>query len=356
MHPEAKHELGIIQQRSRHASESYGATIRSVLLQIKESGISTIEPIFQRNQGFGYPVLVEYDFTKQLTILDQMEREGFFLTAELFDSILQCPSCSSVAFALRLSCTVCKSTNVTRGSVIEHLSCGNIDFDDKYLDEMDINGNSQLVCGKCGKRLKAIGVDYARPGVFYRCLSCKALLPEIENNYTCFNCSALWKKDQLKGLRLMKYTVDLEKVSSYFVKHNFLPIVAEALRSRHGIVAQAPGKVKGLSKVEHSFDLLISDQTTGDPVLVADLVLNNNTSDSNGHQPDGMHVLAFYAKCLDTSFSSKNIIKKILVVPTGLPEDAAGLASAYSILAVEPTDPENMVSFILEVLRMDEPS
>jgi hypothetical protein len=348
--------LGIIQQRSRHDIESHDTSIRSILLQIKDRGISTIEPVFERNQGFGYPVLEEYDFIKQLSILDQMEREGFFLTAELFDSVLQCPNCSSTEFSLRLSCTVCKSTNVTRGSVIEHLSCGNIDFDDKFLDEMDINGNSQLACGKCGKRLKAIGVDYARPGVFYRCLSCKALLPEIENNYTCFRCAALWKKDQLKELRLMKYTVDLEKVSNYFVKHNFLPIVAEALRSRHGIVAQAPGKVKGLSKIEHSFDLLISDQTTGDPVLVADLVLNNDANYSNSHQPDGMHVLAFYAKCLDTSFSSKNIIKKILVVPSGLPDDAAGLASAYSILAVEPTDPENMVSFILEVLRMDEPS
>src|SRR6185295_11936079 len=162
-----------------------------------------------------------------------------------------CPSCLATQFSVQFCCTVCNSANVTKGSVIEHLTCGNIDLDTKYAQQED----NIFVCGKCGKRLKAIGVDYAKPGIFYKCLNCKALLPQVHDLYTCYGCCKSWHEDQLKELHLMKYGVDMEQLSRYFVEYDLLPLVAEQLYKKHGLKAESPGKVKGLSKIEHTFDL-----------------------------------------------------------------------------------------------------
>jgi hypothetical protein len=313
-----------------------------LLQQLRERQIANIEPIFEQGRGFRYPDLEGNDIQGHLKILRELEKEGF-LTSELLESILQCPNCHATEFSIQLSCTICKSTNITRGSVIEHLSCGNIDLDTKYAQQED----NTLVCSKCGKRLNAIGVDYAKPGVFYKCLNCKALLPQTENFYTCYNCCKSWKEEQLKELQLMKYNVELGNVSRYFVEYDLLPMVSERLYSKHGIKAESPGKVRGLSKIEHSFDLLVSHYESGEPILVADLMIDAKSGNTS---LDGIKILAFYAKCLDSNFSTTNVIKKVLVTQSELANDAIELANAYGVRVIQSPDIDTMVSRILGML------
>ena len=315
---------------------------KSLLLRMKDQQLATLEPIFEQGKGFSYSELDGHDLHKHLAILHKLEKEGF-LSSELLESVLQCPSCSATQFSVQFCCTVCNSANVTKGAVIEHLVCGNIDLDTKYAQQED----NALVCGKCGKRLKAIGVDYAKPGVFYKCLNCKALLPQAQDLYTCYSCCRSWKGGQLKELHLMKYNVDLEKLSKYFIEYDLLPLVAERLYKKHGLKAESPGKVKGLSKIEHTFDLLISHYESGEPILVADLLVDG--MDSNSAQ-GGMRILAFYAKCLDANFATSSIIKKVLVTQSELSNDARELAAAYGVRTVQSPDLENVVSLILEML------
>jgi len=324
------------------ASLALDATTRNLLLRMKDQKLSTLEPIFEQGNGFSYPELDGHDLHKHLTILRKLEKEGF-LTSEFLESVLQCPSCSATQFSVQFCCTVCNSANVTKGSVIEHLACGNIDLDTKYAQQ---EGNV-LVCGKCGKRLKAIGVDYAKPGVFYKCLNCKALLPQAQDLFTCYSCCKSWNEGQLKELHLMKYNVDLEKLSKYFVEYDLLPLVAEQLYKKHGLKAESPGKVKGLSKIEHTFDLLVSHYENGEPMLVADLFVDGMDGDT---AQGGMRILAFYAKCLDSNFATSSIIKKILVTQSELGDDARELAAAYGVRTVQSPGADNMVSLILEML------
>lgn len=342
------------------ARKTLKENLRNLLLQIKDRKITVFEPIFQQGIGYRYPNLEGYDnFQKQIKILRELEVEGF-LTSELLESVLQCPECSATKFSVQQSCTVCDSTNVTRGAVTEHLVCGNIDFDSKYAIEAGAakggggGGGGQednvLVCPKCRKRLKAIGVDYARPGIFYKCLNCKALLPQTESLYTCLDCCKSWKEGLLKELQLMKYDVNMEMVSGYFLEYNLLPLVAERLFTKHGFKAESPGKVKGLSKIEHSFDLLVSHYENGEPMLVADLLVDSKDGSGNQQQLQSIRILAFYAKCLDASYSTTRIIKKILVVQSELSKEAKELANAYGVTVVERADVEKMASLILKML------
>ena len=329
------------------ARKSLNETLRNLLLQIKDHQITTFEPIFQQGIGYKYQNLEGHDdFQKQIAILRELEDEGF-ATSELLESVLQCPECSATKFSVQQSCTVCQSTNVTRGAVTEHLACGNIDFDSKYATEA--GEENVLVCPKCRKRLKAIGVDYAKPGIFYKCLNCKAMLPQVENLHTCLECCKSWKDGSLKELQIMKYDVNLEKVSSYFLEFNLLPLLAERLFTKHGIKAESPGKVKGLSKVEHSFDLLITHYESGEPMLVADLLIDSKDKTSN-QQLQSIRILAFYAKCIDASYSATRIIKKILVVQSELNKEASELAAAYGITIATQADVELMIPLIQKML------
>jgi len=373
-------------------------TIENLLNQIRNHKIDNFAPKFENNRGFRYPELDAYsdDLTRQLKLLHKLEAEGF-LVSEFAHSILLCPTCqSSTEFSLNQSCTICSSTDIIRGSFIEHLACGNIDFDIKFVkDGNDSNNASVMMCNKCGKRLKAIGVDYARPGIFYKCLNCKALLPELTMHYTCIKCSSALNKDQLKELRLMKFNVDLPAVSRYFTENNLLPVVAEALnnlnyinseiknlgetetsgsnanvgdalriglgptdtikKNKLAIKATCPGKIKGLSNIEHTFGLLVSDQNNGVPLLVADLLEEKNdknevSNKSNTRRLETMQVLAFYAKCLDANYSTDSVIKKILVVDTKLSNDAQELADAYNVATIQSANLHDVISFILDTL------
>jgi hypothetical protein len=327
-----------------HDDNAIDDKTRNILSQLSKKGTRSIEPVFGLDSGFRYPELGGIALHEQLDYLHQLEKAGF-VTSELHETILRCPECESTRFSTQLSCTVCKSSNVTRGAVIEHLTCGNIDFDTKYGSQ----GTNTFVCPKCGKRLKAIGVDYARPGIFYSCLHCKALLPQAENAHICLNCTKKWSEAELKELQLMKYTIDLEKTSKYLVRDQLFALVAEMLYFKHGIKAESPGKLKGLSKVEHTFDLLVTHYEKGEPMLVADLMLE----DKNNTRITSVKILAFYAKCLDSNYSTTNVIRKILVTQSELAVEAKELALAYGITIFQTTDPEELTSQILKVLSSE---
>jgi TackOD1 domain-containing protein len=328
--------------RTNSDSNHISHNSKNLLLQIKDKKIAKIEPVFTQHLGFIYPDLgLDQDLQKQLDVLHQLELSGF-VTSELSNSVLQCPDCHSTKFSTQLSCSVCKSTNVTKGAVLEHLLCGNIAFDTKYVSGEE----NVLVCPKCGKRLKAIGVDYARPGIFYKCLKCKALLPQTETTNTCLQCTRSWNQTELGELQLMRYQVDVESISKQFIEHNLLPLVAEKLFSSHGLKVESPGKIKGLSKMEHTFDLLVLHYESGEPILALDL-FDNNKEDV---RMAAIRILAFYAKTLDANHSASGVIKKILVTRSEVDDEANELASAYGITIIQPTGPDMVISLILSKL------
>jgi hypothetical protein len=65
---------------------------------------------------------------------------------------------------------------------------------------------------------------------------------------------------------------------------------------------------------------------------------------------DGIKILAFYAKCLDSNFSTTNVIKKVLVTQSELANDAIELANAYGVRVIQSPDIDTMVSRILGML------
>jgi hypothetical protein len=318
----------------------------NILSKLEQNKVSILEPIFDSEIGYTYRDLgKELDLHEQLKILHYFERTGL-VTSKMSESVLSCPGCGSTKFSVQLYCTVCKSSNITKGAVIEHLVCGNIDFDSKYEKGQEPN---VLNCPKCGKKLKAIGVDYARPGTFCKCLNCKALFPQADGLYICLSCKKESNLVELDELQLMTYVIDWEKSSRHlFAQSRLLLLVADTLNTEFGIKAMSPGKVRGLSNVEHDFDLLILDKDNNEPILAADLVVPNERNNSG--QLTGIHILAFYAKCLDANYSTSNVLKKILVTGSELSGQATELADAYGITVIHTKEHAELTSIVMNMI------
>ena len=80
-----------------------------------------------------------------------------------FLSTVVCPSCGAHDQKLRLICPECPSTIIKKNKIIQHYTCGHVDFGESFKRD-----DGSLVCPQCSKELKTIGVDYTRPGLSYK--------------------------------------------------------------------------------------------------------------------------------------------------------------------------------------------
>jgi hypothetical protein len=204
-----------------------------------------------------------------------------------------------------------------RGSAIAHEPCGNIDFYDKYVAD-----DGTLVCQKCNKNLKAIGVDYSRLDRVYNCLNCKAMMSDIDHFYKCLDCGKSSTLEESRILLLNDYVFDVDKLSNILNVDKFMLAVIKELDNR-GIKSVHHGAVMGASRIPHIFSLVAYAEKVERPFLVADII-------ETDHRTDEMRLLSFIGKCVDS-----RIENKIIVAIPKLEEDLRELISNNGIVLVQ---------------------
>ncbi len=136
-----------------------------------------------------------------ISTLDKLAKLSF-LEAEPLHSIAACPSCESLTSTILLECPECRSLQLIKGDALEHLDCGCIDFRFKFE-----NKEKELVCPKCTKIMKQIGVDYRRVGSWYKCLN-KHFFGQPILAFKCIECNEEFTLDKaiLKMLNQYRLT------------------------------------------------------------------------------------------------------------------------------------------------------
>lgn len=300
--------------------------LAKILNSIKSKNISKLETSFKPLLGFSYPQLQDWDLGQQLIFLEACKEIGI-VNSKLHGSVMKCDACNSHSFCMRVVCTLCRSSNIIRGTTIEHDSCGNIDFDYKYM-----SSDGALQCEKCNKKLKAIGLDYSKLGYFYKCLECKAMLPNIDHHYICLQCGKSSYQDELHILHLHTYTVNPQKLDELLNYDNYLLSVVEEL-DRIGIKSKISGSIIGTSKLQHNFALVAYNEEIL-PTLVVDTIESN----ANNNKVEEMLVLSFIAKCLDAKVSNK-----ILLAIPSLKESLRDLVNINRITLLEANSKDEAV-------------
>ncbi|MGI0025678.1 MAG: hypothetical protein ACREA4_11125, partial [Nitrososphaera sp.] len=211
-----------------HPGRPDSSAITSKIAEIRENKISRYEPLIKPEGGLTYTGFSDRDFARQVDILKTLQVLGI-VKEEPFDYIRKCSRCDHHGMVVKVARPACGSTNTDQGRVVEHLPCGNIDLESRFQTP-----EGGLACSKCKKKLKAIGVDYVKPGSYCSCLSCKTLSPEGKMQFVCLNCGSSLAKEEMKLEPLAAYSVDQEAVAKYLDKTGFqfhLSVVG-ALRSR----------------------------------------------------------------------------------------------------------------------------
>jgi hypothetical protein len=232
-------------------------------------------------------------------------------------SIMQCPTCSSHRFCSIFACKLCRSPNILRGSAIIHEPCGNVDFYHKYATD-----DGTLICQKCNKKLKAIGIDYSRLDHIYNCQGCKSMLSDIDQLYKCLDCGNSSTLEESRISLLNEYVFDIDKLTNVVnIDKSMLSTIKEL--DKIGIRAVSHGAVTGASKIPHIFSLVAYVEKAEQPFLVADII-------ETDHRTDEMRILSFIGKCVDS-----RIENKIIVAIPNLDIDLRELINTHGITLIE---------------------
>jgi hypothetical protein len=214
---------------------------------------------------------------------------------------------------------------------VQHDQCGNVDFDYNFVAE-----DSSLHCKKCNKTLKAIGVDYSRMGSYFKCHKCSVLLPTVARSYQCFECGKASEEEELNIVRLPTYTVNREGIVNAIDQSTDLDATAKELE-KLGIKAIPNGSITGLSRINHTFALIIYDKRDL-PLMVVEIIGSNSEAEQS--------LLSFIARCNDAK-----ILDKVLIARRSLNPNLKELAEINSVKVVESDNNDAVPAALLDVIK-----
>lgn len=297
--------------------------LQKILLAIKMRELNVIEPVVEFDSGVSYPALNKIlgsrgDAEETLKILSEVG----LLIPEIVDSIIVCPECSSHKMLLRVSCPSCGSSRVIRGSMIEHLECGHIDFEEAF------KGIEGLVCPHCKKPLRSIGEDYRTYSFLYRCLSCRSVFQSPKIKYLCNNGHEIDENNiKIQNIKAYRFNPKRERLLEQVtvnLEDALQPLIERGWR------VEFPAVIPGAAGAEHEFTFASWNKHAKKGEDSPDLVGFLHLSESEVSTTD---VLAFWAKSVDAGAK-----RRVLMTMTKMSEEGKALAKAYSVDVVEGRD------------------
>lgn len=245
------------EERERFRRFFLDTEIALLLERMLEGYINELTPrwAITTKLGYGYPEAEEIinpnnEVTYQ--ILQELYEVGI-LRRHFYDKISRCPTCNYINLSLRFSCVRCGSRNLIRDEVIEHYDCAHVDLSRRFEAP-----DGRLICPKCYKELKQLGLDYSKPGILYECRDCGDVTGSPYQKLLCLNCGLLIKKEE--GILDDVWYFSLNDEKKYLLIELLNPkktILSLIYGKDFNVEADklVEGKLQGKSGVLHFFDI-----------------------------------------------------------------------------------------------------
>ena len=163
--------------------------VQRLISKFVSGEIKSLKPTFDEKHRFTYPIVNKIVGEANTEVfLDELTKAGI-LKRKLHDKIIECPSCNSSKVATHYTCPYCKSINIKKSALIEHIKCGYIDIEDKFQK------NDGLLCPKCKTKLVRPDVDYNKAGVWCNCNSCEKNFDIPVPAHFCRECESSFNFD-----------------------------------------------------------------------------------------------------------------------------------------------------------------
>jgi hypothetical protein len=304
------------------------------LSKFLSSEIRTLEPVYDQQTGYRYPAVeaIVGDALQVEPFLSKLCSAGV-LEKKLHDKVIFCPNCGSANVSLHYCCPFCKSFDIQKSSLIEHVKCG-------YMDvEANFREGEKYVCPKCHEELKRIDVDYRKAGVWCTCKDCNKSFDIPVPEHFCRSCHANFTFEEALIKDVYSYTLKesfREKASvSWFLVAPIRDFLIE-----EGLTVESPAFLKGKSGTNHSFDIVAYKGDVARKPIVIDLA--KSIEDIVSEQP----VIALFAKIFDVSPT-----KAYLIAIPQLSENGKKMAELYNIETIEAKNQKEAVKAFKEKFK-----
>jgi transcription elongation factor Elf1 len=289
--------------------------------------LQRLDPVYDPKYGYRYPEV-------EAIIGDPVDTEKFlkylyemgFLTRELYDKIIYCPACNSSNISTRYRCPYCKTFDIKKSSLIEHVSCGYIDTEERFR-KMD-----KLICPKCSLELTKLDVNYRKAGVWCSCNECGKSFDIPIPSHFCRECAKSFMFEDAKYRNVYSYSLNEAVIKDAGARYMLVSPVKELLQSR-GFHVESPGFLKGKSGASHVFDILASRDDKVKQIIVIDLA-SSPTEEAVSEQS----VISMFAKVFDTTPD-----KAYLIAIPRISENGKKLADLYKINLIEAEDQDSAI-------------
>jgi ssDNA-binding Zn-finger/Zn-ribbon topoisomerase 1 len=308
--------------------------IQEILNKFLSGEIKTLDPVYDQQTGYRYPAVeaIVGNGAQVEAFLNKLHREGV-IEKKLYDKTVSCPNCGSADVSFRYCCPFCKSFDIQKSSLIEHVKCGYMDVEAHFRD------GDKHVCPKCHTELKKIDVDYRKAGVWCACNECKKNFDIPVPEHFCRNCNTVSTFEGAIIKDVYSYTVK-ENMREAASLNAFLIAPIRALLVEEGLIVESPAFLKGKSGTNHSFDIVAYEGKARQKAIVLDLA--KSTGEIVSEQP----VIALFAKIFDVSPD-----KAYLIAIPQLNENGRKMAQLYNIQTIEAKSQKEAVKALKEKLR-----
>ncbi|MDE6337084.1 MAG: hypothetical protein K2J63_09065 [Muribaculaceae bacterium] len=139
----------------------------------------------------------------------QLLRLGYIRRTRFIDRIHVCPMCKGSSLLFFETCPECGSSDIREEPVIHHFRCANVSPEHTYQQD------GELVCPKCKKILRHIGVDYDRPSSIYTCGQCDHTFMYPNMRVLCPTNRRAWRPDELQPVNVEEYEFTPEGIRAF---------------------------------------------------------------------------------------------------------------------------------------------
>jgi hypothetical protein len=291
---------------------------QQILAKFLSGEIAKLDPVYDSKYGYRYPIVeaVMGNPSSSEEVLNHLYETGI-LKRETFDKVIYCSKCSSQNVSIRYCCPYCRSFNIKKSSLIEHIQCGYMDLEDNFKKD------NKLVCPRCHNELTKQDLNYRKAGVWCTCNECGKSFDIPVPMHFCRECRQSFTFEDAIYKDVYSYTLSEDVMKEVGMGYILVIPIGEFLK-KNGFAVESPGFLKGNSGASHIFDLAASKGDITQKVIVIDLA--SSTEDVVSEQT----VIAMFAKVYDVAPD-----KACLIAIPAMSENGRKLASLYKIDLIE---------------------
>ena len=310
----------------------------SLLEAIKRGLVDRITPRFTPDKGYDYcGQLEELGIGPCDNIMEEIREyvELGILEKRVYDRVASCPKCGSEAFLVKARCPYCGSPMFRDAIVLEHLTCGYVGLEKEFLTK-----DGKLVCPKCGKKLKGLGIDFLRIANVKICEKCGGVFSAPSLTYKCLRCGHESRELELKTKYIYEYVVAPKELRG---TRPVLLMLLRALKEKlpEGYEVLGPYvDVEASSGVKVKFAVAVK-KADGNGVLAAIDVAK---------EIDKEALLVTFAKARTAG------VKHVIVAFAGkVDENIARLAESLGLRILRLDDIDEIAEAVKEIVESEEP-